>query len=485
MIPDDLALLVLGHLDVGALCTVRLVCRALRETASRCLRSVQLSGYDLYCHPKTNFNKFPALDRVSLTDVWPKDFRVVHGNDSRDIVTHMTLMLPLESGVQKGLRLRLPPCPPLPNLRSLSVDADFDPTRAFPLPLTLHELRFPNAKCNPHPAPLLRLTRLTNLAMSVRWDRDSWSQCEALASLTTLRRLEISCPTHAISALGALTLLTYLGCTCADNEPFDVAPLTLLQNLEHLGIGGYRRIGTEHLSAIEGMTWIHSLALHCPKLCVTTLRSLSQLTALVLPCPKNAHVVEGINLEGLQDLTLRDAFRLSEKELVALRRATGLTSLDFCFNTCYRRGDSGFGSKGAETWRATLSHMRRLQSLALKPGPLGEESLFGTIGSLTTLTLLEWRGGDPTPADVAHCARLTKLRVLSLLPQLPRLETSCDAADEYIVLAELPELRKLELCRERNDALLMEVVAKMNRSRHERGWPFLRFGMTRSRIQAV
>jgi hypothetical protein len=338
----------------------------------------------------------------------------------------------------------------------------------LPLPLTLEELRLSGTKCNPW--ALVGLTTLTKLRISVGWDWDSLDPSEALASLTTLKRLDISCPAMLTPALAALTLLTHLALRCDDYGPIDLAPFTGLQGLAHLEIDGSPKIGPEHFNAIEQMTSLNSLALDCAELCVTTVPALSQLTALGLSCPEEAHVLAGIHLEGLEDLTLKDGYLLTDMELAALRRATGLTRLEFCFDYGYQGGSTGFGSMGAEIWRVTLSHMSRLQCLVLNPGPLGGESLFDAIGRCTSLTKLEWRGEDLATADVAQCARLTKLRVLRLLPE-PSESEDDSRVDSFMPLAGLPELRILELNTEMDSAMICKVESKINRNRHRRGWP--------------
>jgi hypothetical protein len=444
------------------------------------MHSLQLSGNDLPWYHEIKLKSMTHLQTVALKNIRDTDFAMVRKTAPCDAVTHISLLLGPKPDVRTGRRLILPPWPPLPKLRSLHIEAEQDPTSMLPLPSTLQELRLPSAKCDP--AALDNLTMLTSLTMSLHLD--SWQPYEALASLTTLKRLEITGPTVLIPCIAELTSLTHLSWAHKDDRPFHLAPFTRLQNLEHLGIKGSRAIGVDHFSPMVAMTGLKSLALDCTKLCVNTLHTLFQLTALALPCRKGAHVVEGMNLEGLKDLTLKDGYQLTDDELAALQRATGLTRLDFTYNACYTGSEAGFGSRGAAIWRANLSQMPQLQSLALRPGPLGEESLFESIGSLTRLTKMEWRGGNPAAADVAHCARLTNLRSLTLLPRLPRPDILRYGADQYMPLAELPELRSLEVCREWNVGMVEDLVAKINKRRYSRGWPSLRIHVSRGRICA-
>jgi hypothetical protein len=65
------------------------------------------------------------------------------------------------------------------------------------------------------------------------------------------------------------------------------------------------------------------------------------------------------------------------------------------------------------------------------------------IRLVTTSTKLEWHGDQVSTPDVAEIARLTRLRVLSLVPH--RRAPDGDDLDRCLTLARLPQLMKLRL----------------------------------------
>jgi hypothetical protein len=141
------------------------------------------------------------------------------------------------------------------------------------------------------------------------------------------------------------------------------------------------------------------------------------------------------------------------------------------------------GDKAGEVeFCLALSKMSRLKSLSLcgpRWLPYDHEHLFGTIQLLTALTRLEWAKGQLTNADVAQCASLRELHVLSLLPDEDS-RFGPITLQTFLDVAKLPQLQKLQLGKvlaivnPGEDVYVADDIHNLlNAKRHSRGWPSL------------
>jgi hypothetical protein len=125
-----------------------------------------------------------------------------------------------------------------------------------------------------------------------------------------------------------------------------------------------------------------------------------------------------------------------------------------------------------ESLLPVLSRLSGLQSLSLQ-GRVAAISCERVIRIFPGWTRLRWAGGHVTNEDVAACARLSKLWVLSLLPNQ---YAPCGSItwEGFFRLAKRPQLAKLELSSFLGnpvDYFSKEVRTLVNSERHSRGWP--------------
>jgi hypothetical protein len=257
---------------------------------------------------------------------------------------------------------------------------------------------------------------------------------------------------------------------CGSREPrgsYDLAPFSLLTKLVHLGLAPcWLWVGRQQCRSIGNLSSLRSLALDVrgDSLFPELLAPLSSLTALGLNCEfVDVRTLQGVAVGRLQSLIL-DLCPLDPEVVSVLQQATELTRLYFT----YRKGS---GNKEEAQLGSALTCMRKLQSSHLEGVPGGGQSCFEAIGLLTGLTSLIWKGEFVTDADVAACAGLRKLRVLSLVPRskapLIRFKTFCAVAK----LVELSKLRLGVLMRIPTTYWSDDIMAVLNAERHSRGWP--------------
>jgi hypothetical protein len=482
--PPELLETVLGSLDVRTLCTTRLVCKTLSTAASRCVRSIRVSPEYLRDHPDTTFDSFPCLDQVAITGILAEDLPLLAQPAISHAVTDVEFHL--VEAPTRGYKYPRPNLPLLPNLRSMTI-VRFDLDNDFYFPPSLQELLLQNSVCDRNGGPVLRLTGLTSLRLTVYDKNDSPHPFRGLTSLSALQKLDIHGPASLFLCIGALPLLTHLDWTCLDlsglneGQPFDLAPLTRLHSLVHLGLTAFLDswLTFGHIRTIGQMTSLRSLKLRgndaggSPGLDLdaTLLIPLSGLTKLTLDggC-MDVGSLGRMNIEGLQDLMLWDAHELGPEVASVMERATGLERLDFTWGyrpSCLLE---------AEPLSLALSGMSRLQSLRLSPGPLRCESCFQAIGLLTGLTALHYRGDLITHADVELCACLTKLRSLTLEPEQFS-PWGPITVDHFLALAMLPELTSLVMGKRVGFwgyPATHDLAEWYNSERHRKGWPSLR-----------
>ncbi len=469
MLPDDCLQLIVGALDMGTLCTARLVCKALCTEASRLLDSLHMHAEYLREHPETTFIRFPKLSRVALEGIDEEDYTMLSALSFRDSITEMKIFLSSRANAHANPR---PTMPLLPNLKALEVSAH-GLAYNFLFPLALQRLDC-SAVTLYDPAPVIRLTALTSLDITTAMTDGGTMGFEELTALSALQKLKITCNASLIPYLGGLSCLTYLlwEYSCLVDEPFDLGPLTRLRRLVHLELGSMD-LGPENIRTIGEMTSISSLVLQfCgfPAVDASFGMPLSRLTNLVLDGFTDVSTLERINFAGLRGLTLDQDGALGSKDLAVIEQATGLTGLRLSYG---RNPKLAIRSLGPARLCAALSSMSGLQSLDLMPGLVGGRSCFEAIGLLTGLTQLKWAGGYVTLADVTKVACLTKLHVLRLYPHEPSPHLP-HALDWFLALANLPELRSLSLATIMgiSSADMTDSIATLiNAPRHSRGWP--------------
>jgi hypothetical protein len=486
---------IFGHLDVRTLCTARLVCNLFRNAASPFVHSVSVPARYLRERRNANFNHFPRLQRVRLSDVGTHDFRMLARPSLFNAVTELNLVLRPQPS------RHIVPLPPLPNLVSVTVRGFWGSPGILFSP-TLQELLLDAPIARQHADPLTQLTNLTSLRIYLR--HEAHNPFHGLTTLTALQRLELECDAAFIACVAALTLLTHLRLWPPSDDEMsvdwsfymDLAPLTRLHHLMHLGIGpGLRNLNTMPLTNVDNivrlgpallelvtsqvfvlvqLTALKSLYLQLMEapcafyLEATTLSPLSGLTTLALSFwILDPSFLAWFNLEGLRDLTLVCFSRLGLEGVAALSRATGLTRLDFQ-NSVNHGGPSG----GLVDLRVPLLRMPRLQSLSLLATPALGTSFAESISVLTALTTLVWVGGHISNADVQRCLGLRKLQVLSLLPAVP---ASLDLVtpETLSAVAKLPELAKFRITGILgvHPQCWQGVQDTLNEKRHCKGWP--------------
>jgi hypothetical protein len=476
--PPEILEKVLGSLDMRTLCTARLVCKTLSSAASRWVHSIRVSAEYLREHPDTNFGHFPCLAQVAIAGILIEDLPLLALPAVANAVTDVDIQLvdhPLSSS--RGPR---PTLPRFPNMRSMEIRR-FELDNDFDFPPSLQKLVLEDWLCDRNGDAVLRLTGLTSLRLAVYDRQHSAHAFEGLTTLTGLRKLDITGPASMLPCMGALLLLTHLDWAChphrdsPDTQPIDLAPLTRLQDLVHLGVYMYLDSGLilDHVVTIGLMTSLRSLKLRGKRVALVDLDTslltpLSRLTKLFLEegC-MDLSSLQRMNIEGLQDLTLLEAHRWGPEVASVLHRATRLEHLHFTWS--YRGG----GRMEAGALVLALSQMSRLQSLLLAPGWLRYQSCFQAIGLLTGLTSLHYSGSDISPADVEECARLTKLRTLTLLPND---FSPCGpiTSDEFLAVAMLPELKSLVLGKQLGFwgyPATHDFAQWYNGPRHCKGWP--------------
>jgi hypothetical protein len=479
VLPEELLELMLSFLNVPSLCTARLVSKAFFKAASLSLRSLTLSTEDLRSRPLPGFNNVPKLARLTIRPVEEGDNPMLAHPNICEAVTELNLVLPYKEG--PGAQTAAPtPLPGLPNLRAITISG-YSPYQCLPFPPTLRALVLHHPVAASRAEPVMRLTTLTSLHLSLLQVRPL--AFTALEGLSGLQRLEIRCGHLVISSLGTRASLTHLVWAPDvdvwdrdDGGPeCDLAPFTRLKKLVHLGFGAsFSGLTPEHLALIGRITTIRSLDLagvkknerHCLIAATAMFLGHLALTRLSVNCHSvDVSVLSMANMKGLLNLTLRNPGMLSQEGVFALGRPTGLTHLEFI--PC-----RGGRLLAVESFLPVLSHLSGLQSLFLQ-GRVAAISCERVVRIFPGLTRLRWAGGHVTIEDVAACARLSKLRVLSLLPNQ---DAPCGSLTPggFSKLAKRPQLAKLGLSRflgNQVDYFSKEVRTLVNSERHSRGWP--------------
>jgi hypothetical protein len=475
--PPEILEKVLGSLDMRTLCTARLICKTLSTAASRWVHTIRVSAEYLREHPDTSFSHFPCLAQVAIAGVLIEDLPLLASPAVAHAVTDVEIQL-IDRPPSDSSRGPRPTLPHLPKVRSLEIRR-FGIENDFYFPASLQELVLRDWVCSHNGDAVLRLTGLTNLNLTVHdrlWSRSDHS-FEELTTLTALRKLQIGGLMSILPCVAALPLLTHLDWACQESgnaPPLDLAPLTRLPNLVHLGVNVYLEVGLTpgSIRSIGLLTGLRSLKLRSKRvglvdLDATLLTPLSRLTKLSLDegCMDLASL-RRMNIEGLQDLALMEPRHSGPEVTSLLQRATGLEHLHFAWSY-------GFGRmREAGPLVLALSQMSRLQSLRLAPGWLGY-SCFQAIGLLAGLTSLHYSESEISPADVEECARLTNLRTLTLLPD-DFSPSGPITSDEFLALAMLPELKSLVLGKQLGFwgyPATHDFADWYNGPRHCKGWP--------------
>ncbi len=488
-IPSELLELIFGSLDVRTLCTARLICTPFARTASGFLKSLVLSGDYLGSHPDTHLRNFPNVTRVTVSGLHNTHLQVLEHPNLRDAVTDLSVTCAARgadaphqphNAVRAG---SLPPLPPLSRLTSLTV-LSYALDQRYLFPLTLRELVLEEPVACTTADPLRRLTNLTSLRVAVLHERIR--PFDGLTTLRTLERLEIKSSWSFIRTLGKFTTLTHLVWT-PHVDPFhqyiegqhpDLTPLTNLQKLVHLGIGPtFSGLAPEDLAGFGRLPSLKSLD-------VAMVRGYRGLRAAQVPrfdltrLGLHCYYMEGplmakVKMEGLEDLTLRDASRLREDGAKALERATGLTHLEL--------SDSSDAHAPTYDLLPILGLLSRLRALSLQATKLPPSVTCSRVAQLLPgLTRLWWIGGSVRSDDVAACATLEQLQDLRLLPD-KLAPSGLSMTEAFMGLASRPQLTKLrmsEVLGIRADFLTDDVVVQINSPRHERGWPALDLTLT-------
>jgi hypothetical protein len=118
-------------------------------------------------------------------------------------------------------------------------------------------------------------------------------------------------------------------------------------------------------------------------------------------------VLPRMTVEGLQELSLSEAFFLRDNEVRGLQQASRLTRLEVIMGT------KNLYFNRAQGLQEATSGMSMLQALSLHNGN-ADISCSGFVGKLTGLTQYRWAGGHDSYADVEACARIKALRELRL-----------------------------------------------------------------------
>jgi hypothetical protein len=371
---------ILGFLDVRALCTARLVCIRFFTAASRFLHTLELSADRLCTGPRPDFRNFPRLCRVMIPcfDLAKHDLSLLVRSGVSDEVTHLGLELPCPSGVPPSTHHVLPPLPKLVSLIVFKTTPN--PGMPFEFPVTLRDLRLDNSNACPHADPLIRLTGLTNLRISLAGYKQK--PFEALSALTALQVLFIQCESSLIPSVAGLMLLTHLTILSPEGDKgwahaVVLASLSGLCNLAHLGVGP---LLLERLTQVGKITTLKSLKLDLrgghqgtnPD--AVPVGFLSGLTSLALFCQHpNLPFLQRFNVEGLSALDLSCPLEVGVEAVAALGRAT---ALKYLILTC-----RSVNVKPVDLLPA-LSRMPRLQLLCLK-GIMLTTPCFEVIGRLT------------------------------------------------------------------------------------------------------
>jgi hypothetical protein len=436
---------------------------------------VKVPAHHLHCAPERVFQRFPMLTRTTILGVEEEDLPLLARPAVCDTVIDLEMCLqPVEPWCPAS-SLTLPA---LPNLRALTVRG-FSFDTVLPFPHTLQAVDLADPVASDHVDALTRLPDLTHLSFGSSCS--DWSVAEpmeALPALTNLQSLEITCTSYHIPSLGTLTRLTFLSWRSHSqyDDSADLAPLTHLQSLLHLGIGPMNlKLWRAHFVAIGTLTTLQSLQLlvHGPTLTASDaapLTHLTELTRLGLFSDGHLSFLGRMHVQGLQDLALQNVYKLGRSGVSLLQQATGMTRLQFGYT--YSQG-----MVPAEEFCQVMSAMSRLQSLSLNASLVLSGSWFDSIAALTGLTELEWRGDHLTSPDMDACARIRSLRTLQLLPDRIALSGHVDIDAfllAFLALAKLPELSNLLLGEAMGiQNIYKEMATLVDAERHARGWPGL------------
>ncbi len=439
-LPDHLLQQIFALLhNARTLCALRLVSKPVMLLASSTLRTLTLSYNDLrtrYTHIRV---RFPRVTRLALSGVNADEdgMQMLARPAIRDTVTDVQIVQDAASTYRISL-------PPFLQLTSLTF-TNFGGPKRFRFPEGLRALHLDQPAALPDVPSLNRLTNLTSLRIAVLGSKGTPYPLEHVTTMTALEKLDIRCSHWYIETLCELTNLTYLtwAPTARSHEPEirSLAPFVHLPKLEHLAVmaEGYRNSASSTGPVITRSTTLRSLGVLIHEsfrnqMPANVLRRLDLLTRLAFSCGFLDGVPMKTTMVRLRDLTLTRAALMDNGDVFRLGTATGLTQLEI-----HLAGERwGFRPGGLPR---ALSGMSRLKSLSLVGGE-GEVSCSRIVPSLPGLTKLRWAGRYVTTADLAACAALTGLGVLSLSAEHFHRPVASSA---IIALAELPDLTKLEL----------------------------------------
>jgi hypothetical protein len=424
--------------DALTLCTLRLVSKPVMLLASSTVRTLTLPYNELRTRYRHILTRFPLLTRVSVSGVTADEegMQMLARPVIRDALTDLQIVQDAVSTYPISL-------PPFLHLTSLTF-TNFGAPNRFTFPEGLRALHLDQAAALPDVPNLNRLTKLTSLRIAILGSNMTGYSFEHVTILTSLEKLDIRCSHWYIERLCELTNLTELTWTptarSQEQELRSLAPFVHLPKLVHLTVkaDGYRNTAHSTGPVITRRTTLKSLDLlihdsprnHMPAKCLRRL----ELTRLAFSCG----FLDGVPSKGamatLRDLTLTRAALLDDAGVYSLGNATGLTQLEIHL--------------AGEHWRfrpqgllKPLSRMPRLKGLSLVGGE-GELACSTIVRILPGLTKLQWAGRYVTDADLAACAAMTDLHVLSLSAEAFHRAVASTA---IIALAELPDLTKLEL----------------------------------------
>jgi hypothetical protein len=463
----------MGHLDVRALCTARLVCRQFCQCASAHVKALQLDCTDLEQPPTISLTRLSGLTHLAVSIHKGHRLRLLAQARIAPLVTHV--QVGWDCMRDMGREEACSHFMHLPMLQSLVLPVwrcNFEL-----LPLTLEELQLPYL-VEKDASSLTRLSRLTNLVIDLsglltrtgnHWE--AGQSLGTLASLHNLRSLTLCCGSSASGALSRFTMLTSLAWDMAydDKNPRDLFPeLAHLTGLSRLTLSNIRWwVRHEDLACLSPLTKLTFLGF---KECdlhddVEGSRALVPLTSLV--SVQMSSVTDGklllpaLKVESLQSLSLWCV----AGDISVVQRATGLTHLQF---HCFSASQSLFGLE------ETLARMSKLRSLSLTISELAKPPegfhLSTVLRALTSLTKLRYCGNFRVGTDMSACAALPGL-------------VSLELKTHEVTPACLPALQAMSGLTHLNvrhtgiywKDLTPEVIAAFNSERDRRGWPGLRF----------
>jgi hypothetical protein len=477
-LPDDLLWRILGYCDVLTLCTARLVCNRLRQSATCDLKTLYPNCATLEQLAPTDFPRFAGVTSLQLSIKSVSQLELLAHPRIAPVVTHVDVRLDhflrYEPAARALVKVML-----LPKLRSLCVTVHNEEDLCDIA--CLHPGGFEDLQVYANfERPDVQgygffdvslLTRFTNLN-SLGFDIVD-TAAPSLGSLTclhNLRSLYICSCDSVVGVLSKLTMLTGLTWSIWGLEKCEeiFRDMRYLTGLCHFEVTHYYgRITGEDLASVGHLTrltcldisWCHfadSVAVSSALVPLTGLISVGlQGNALGMA------LLASLNVGALRSLTLKS----SCANLAVLQGATGLTHLAFeCDWVDSERG-----------LRAMLCRMSELRSLHLSfwrdIDPQNAFHLAPVLRVLTNLTELDYtKGNFDAPDDLMACASLPLLRHL-VFQHVSTLTPACLPALQ--ALSGLTELRLINNGIHLNSLTPEERLA-FDVERLRRGWPRLR-----------